>query len=141
MGAIYQEQILAIFLGRFVLLSHRTDSNVSLPTRYSVLRFLFHSKTMFKAHVATSSIQEKYKSVCTLCRKEPYFYRICPQFKTLSFKKRFEIVKKGCCINCLSLGHSVKNCSSSHNFNICKSRHPTLLHRPNSLASSRPSNF
>ncbi|XP_073815078.1 uncharacterized protein [Musca autumnalis] len=68
---------------------------------------------------------------CPICPNQRHVLRLCPEFTKLSFEDKFLIVKKhNCCINCLSRGHAVKNCSSKHSCNSCKQRHHSLLHRP-----------
>ncbi|XP_073811867.1 uncharacterized protein [Musca autumnalis] len=86
-----------------------------------------------KTHFTKSTVSSK--MMCVLCPKLQHSLRECPKFKILSTDKRLSVVRKyGQCWNCLSTGHSVKECNSPHRCNICKGTHHTLIHRPKVLA-------
>ena len=70
------------------------------------------------------------KLICLLC-KEEHRLAHCKQFAAKSLEERLQFIKKsGCCLNCLSKGHMVKECSSRRRCEAkeCKLRHHTLLH-------------
>ncbi|XP_058977743.1 uncharacterized protein LOC131802172 [Musca domestica] len=70
------------------------------------------------------------EKTCVLCPSQSHHLRSCPEFRNRSLSDRLSIVKRHhCCINCLSRGHDVKNCSSTHSCAKCNRRHHTLLHR------------
>ncbi|XP_017465091.1 PREDICTED: uncharacterized protein LOC108358328 isoform X2 [Rhagoletis zephyria] len=82
-----------------------------------------------KVSLATNISQ----SYCIMCQKQQHPLRLCTKFLSLSINDRFTAIKKhNCCLNCLSKGHSIKDCKSQFSCTKCKSRHHTLLHRVSS---------
>ncbi|XP_049316915.1 uncharacterized protein LOC125779686 [Bactrocera dorsalis] len=67
---------------------------------------------------------------CQFCFNNNHKIFNCERFKSLNITQRFDHAKKiGLCINCLSKGHQVANCSSSHRCKVCARQHHSLLHR------------
>ncbi|XP_073819973.1 uncharacterized protein [Musca autumnalis] len=66
---------------------------------------------------------------CNLC-KGNHILRSCPKFLSMDFKNRLSIVKRDKhCLNCLTQGHMVANCTSQKTCSECNSKHHSLLHR------------
>ncbi|XP_037959581.1 uncharacterized protein LOC119688956 [Teleopsis dalmanni] len=78
------------------------------------------------------------KSGCEFCKAAGHFLGKCPSFLATPVSQRFDFVKKaGCCINCLTKGHSVTKCKSESRCRICRSSHHTHLHKfTNTLINS-----
>ncbi|XP_017487265.1 PREDICTED: uncharacterized protein LOC108375630 [Rhagoletis zephyria] len=83
---------------------------------------------------------------CSVCSSPGHKVASCDRFKTFNTNQRFEHAKKmGLCINCLSKGHQMAQCPSSHRCKVCSKQHHSLLHRgsppaqqaTNSLSSAR----
>ncbi|XP_032684056.1 uncharacterized protein LOC116850187 [Odontomachus brunneus] len=67
-------------------------------------------------------------SACPIC-KARHFFSACQTFVRGSVSQRRELVRKhGRCFNCLSQGHSVRECKSKYSCRNCQARHHTLLH-------------
>ncbi|XP_032690349.1 uncharacterized protein LOC116853391 [Odontomachus brunneus] len=65
---------------------------------------------------------------CPIC-KARHFFSECQTFVRGSVSQRRELVRKhGRCFNCLSQGHSVRECKSKYSCRNCQARHHTLLH-------------
>lgn len=80
-----------------------------------------------KSKAAVSSFVSN-TDTCLICA-EPHFVTKCPRFLELSSKARHSTAKRlGLCLNCLRLGHRLKNCKSAGTCRECKSKHHTLLH-------------
>ena len=68
---------------------------------------------------------------CLLCKKDGHPFSKCSKYKELPPLKRMQTVKGfGLCFNCLTEGHSRKDCSSKHKCfeSGCEHRHHTTLH-------------
>lgn len=78
------------------------------------------------------------KRACPFCSKSDHTISRCSRFKEMDVSQRFENVKRlGLCLNCLSKGHHVNNCSSSFKCKSCSRLHHSMLHR--SQSASKPS--
>ena len=78
---------------------------------------------------------------CVLCKTDQRPLYACSRFKSLLHDHKINIVKSnGICVNCLKLGHFVKQCKSLHHCKTCQKPHHTLLHIDNTptLSSSTP---
>ncbi|KAF2901544.1 hypothetical protein ILUMI_04643 [Ignelater luminosus] len=72
---------------------------------------------------------------CPLC-KGSHSLNSCKRFKQFGLKERSEKAKElKVCYNCLAKGHFTGKCKSRFNCQRCKSRHHTLLHQVESVAS------
>ena len=66
---------------------------------------------------------------CLFCPRQIHHLRVCPEFRKHTSADRYSLAKRHRhCINCLSRGHDVRNCTSSHSCSKCHKRHHTLLH-------------
>ncbi|XP_037931003.1 uncharacterized protein LOC119665826 [Teleopsis dalmanni] len=94
-------------------------------------QFLEGRATVLQTHLSV-------KSGCEFCKAADHFLGKCPSFLATPVSQRFDFVKKaGCCINCLTKGHSVTKCKSESRCRICRSSHHTHLHKfTNTLINS-----
>ena len=68
---------------------------------------------------------------CPLCRTNHLLYQ-CPTFLKQTPSQRFDLIKKHRrCLNCFSVKHPVKDCTSPRVCKECHKRHHTLLHLSN----------
>ncbi len=75
---------------------------------------------------------------CPCCDGRHLLY-FCQAFKNLSVDKRNTVVRKNrICINCLSRGHTMSDCSSKHSCRECGKRHHSLLHKSGHNSNSQP---
>ena len=66
---------------------------------------------------------------CILCKNERHPLYVCARFKALSHDRMVSTLKDNkLCMNCLKLGHFVKQCKSLHRCRKCQKPHHTLLH-------------
>ncbi len=66
---------------------------------------------------------------CPYCNGHHSLY-FCQAFKNLNVDKRNNVLSRNkLCDNCLSRGHSLEECSSTHTCRECEKKHHTLLHR------------
>ncbi|XP_066920798.1 uncharacterized protein [Clytia hemisphaerica] len=73
--------------------------------------------------------------VCYVCN-EPHKLWRCERFKQKSIaERRGEARKLNLCYNCLSKGHSIKDCKCQTRCKECQRKHHTLLHDPNYKAN------
>ena len=76
--------------------------------------------------------------ICPLCSKSDHTISRSSRFREMDVSQRFENVKRlGLCLNCLSKGHHVNNCSLSFKCKSCSRLHHSMVHR--SQSASRPS--
>ncbi|XP_011687752.1 PREDICTED: uncharacterized protein LOC105449960 [Wasmannia auropunctata] len=76
---------------------------------------------------------------CSLCKSNHLLYQ-CSMFLKKTPSQRFDFIKsQKRCINCFSIKHSVKDCTSSRACRQCSKRHHTLLHLDNSIDSAKTS--
>lgn len=69
--------------------------------------------------------------LCSLCNIEHFLYQ-CPKFREMSINDRRSYIQKTSrCYNCLSDTHQVQTCRSKRSCHICRKRHNSLLHLPN----------
>lgn len=99
---------------------------------------VIHEKqNISKRRQQNHSFVAQVKRNCIFCKRLDHWSNHCSQFKSLDSTSRFDTVKKlGICINCLSPGHNVSNCTSKHRCKACKNSHHTLLHRESPSTSS-----
>ncbi|KAF2891331.1 hypothetical protein ILUMI_14842 [Ignelater luminosus] len=72
---------------------------------------------------------------CSLC-KGSHSLNFCERFKQFGLKERSEKAEElKVCYNCLAKNHFTGKCKSRFNCQRCKSRHHTLLHQVESVAS------
>jgi len=70
--------------------------------------------------------------ICIFCNDTGHSISYFQNFKILSSANRLQESKRlGLCINCLNVGHQVRQCNSI-NCRACGSKHHTLLHLGNS---------
>ncbi|XP_061397608.1 uncharacterized protein LOC133333309 [Musca vetustissima] len=94
------------------------------------VRTHFTNASSSRSTCSTTSNRSSPEKSCVLCPSQSHHLRSCPEFRNRSLSDRFSLVKRHhCCINCLSRGHDVKNCSSTHSCAKFNRRHRTLLHR------------
>lgn len=69
------------------------------------------------------------KPCCVCCNKQHYLNG-CDDLKAKPHEERLEFVQRNSlCFGCLRKGHSSKDCRRRKVCQVCKGRHPTLLHR------------
>ncbi|XP_036329728.1 uncharacterized protein LOC118741861 [Rhagoletis pomonella] len=125
------KQMNAFLIQRFRTLESIVDVkySTSLTSTHQQQRSFTHPHNPLgqkKLSLATNVIS----SYCVMCPKQQHVLRLCKKFLSLSVSDRFALIKKhNCCLNCLSKGHSVKECKSKFSCTTCKSRHHSLLHR------------
>ncbi|XP_065362031.1 uncharacterized protein LOC135955606 [Calliphora vicina] len=77
------------------------------------------------------------KKNCIFCKRLDHWSSNCSQFRSMDSTSRFDTVKKlGACINCLSIGHNIANCTSKYRCKTCNLAHHTLLHRETPAVST-----
>lgn len=77
------------------------------------------------------------KHTCALCSKPDHTIGRCSRFNSMDVTQRFENIKRlGLCLNCLSKGHQVNNCSSTFKCKFCSRSHHSLLHRSQSSSTA-----
>ena len=91
----------------------------------------------YKGNNANSPMSDSPKTQCYVCKYMHYVDQ-CPQFKSMTPKQRWEIVKEQkACFSCLkrSKGHTASNClrkrecqEKTHDGSSCKKPHHRLLH-------------
>ncbi|XP_014240630.1 uncharacterized protein LOC106661621 [Cimex lectularius] len=122
------------------------DSTEALPNITDLSNFVHRhlmrlqmNDLMFGKH-STSDVEGKNSlnnsrefKCCPICRHE---HRLmdCPTFLDMEPLQRFKKAKYlKRCLNCLSAGHSSKNCFSKNSCRHCHQRHHSLLHRSKPL--------
>ena len=71
------------------------------------------------------------KRGCYICH-EPHRLWLCDKFKLKPIPgRRGDAKKHNLCFNCLSRGHSIKDCKCKTRCKECQRKHHTLLHDPN----------
>ena len=65
---------------------------------------------------------------CGLCSQLHYVFSCRTFLDMLVQQRKNHVQSASLCSNCLRLGHTTANCSSSYRCRICKSAHNTLLH-------------
>ncbi|XP_043067134.2 uncharacterized protein [Drosophila bipectinata] len=114
---------------KFHSLSPGQSSHPRAPNRSN-----FNSTNRHSFHVTT----EMGAPQCTLCQRN-HVLRRCPSFLAKDCFARKTIVDRiKACLNCLSTGHALSHCGSTHNCLQCGQRHHTLLHFPN--IATQPTN-
>lgn len=79
------------------------------------------------AHSYTANTEVGNTCICCKAEKHPLY--ICQGFKALFHDRKLSFLKSNnICNNCLTKGHSLKNCKCIHKCKICQSPHHTLLH-------------
>ncbi|XP_036347065.1 uncharacterized protein LOC118756406 [Rhagoletis pomonella] len=72
---------------------------------------------------------------CSVCSSTNHKISNCDRFKSYNITQRFDQAKKmGLCINCLSKGHQMAQCPSTHRCKVCSKQHHSLLHRGSTSA-------
>lgn len=81
-----------------------------------------------------STLPERSKPPCLFCRNEVHGVTKCPVFVTKTMEEKRDFIHEHhLCFGCLRKGHSAKDCKRRHTCNTCGRRHPTCLHRENSI--------
>lgn len=90
-------------------------------------RYQGDSKRFKKNTPGSSNTQVKpEKHTCTMCPEE-HLTRKCPKFLKLNLTNRKEKARTAnLCFNCLSPGHTIKDCKSGQ-CNRCEKKHNSLL--------------
>jgi len=66
---------------------------------------------------------------CIYCGKNNHDLSYCFFFKKLNYAHRLEFIEnKGLCYGCLRGGHTSRGCTRRQTCDICRRKHPTLLH-------------
>ena len=74
---------------------------------------------------------------CPFCKCEHFLYR-CIKFTKPSVDERFDFVKKcKLCFNCLTEGHSAKECTKNLSCKDCGRKHSNILHFKKSADGSK----
>jgi len=77
-----------------------------------------------------SILINKISAVCCSVCQQSHAIVACPTLLQSPVSKRFRLIRsKRLCFNCLSPSHTVSECNSIHQCNLCNSKHHTLLHR------------
>ena len=78
---------------------------------------------------------------CIICHHGQHRAYQCPEFRNMNVEGRQQTVRRcKLCLNCLTPGHTVKDCSSNQSCKDCSRRHHTMLHRSeNGRERSSPS--
>ncbi|XP_036344883.1 uncharacterized protein LOC118754131 [Rhagoletis pomonella] len=82
-----------------------------------------------KSHMVTASVTNAAARPVLNCPQcsEPHRLMKCQQFRSLAVDQRLHLARQGSlCFNCLSPGHTARECSSGL-CHICKQKHNTLL--------------
>ncbi|XP_031351735.1 uncharacterized protein LOC116177021 [Photinus pyralis] len=75
---------------------------------------------------------------CKLCNQMAHPLAQCPEFISKTPSERFSFVKQNrVCINCLRYNHLLKDCTSSFNCRVCRYRHHTMMHLPQTVETNR----
>ena len=108
-------------------IDHRAQaSEASLPPQRKHEPF-YKKPVPRTAHSYTANTEVGNTCICCKAEKHPLY--ICQGFKALSHDRKLSFLKSNnICNNCLTKGHSLKNCKSIHKCKICQSPHHTLLH-------------
>ena len=85
------------------------------------------------------NLKKSHKVNCILCSSDHALF-LCPEYKEMSVQDRWSKVKSHhLFFNCLSKGHSVRNCSSKGRCKKCNSSHHSLLHKELVSTNNLPS--
>lgn len=77
----------------------------------------------------TRLVNEAANRCCIYCKKNDHELLHCYFFRKLNQDKEVEFIKKfGLCFACLTKGHTSKERGNRLACNICKRKHPTILH-------------
>ncbi|XP_040162493.1 uncharacterized protein LOC120900048 isoform X2 [Anopheles arabiensis] len=88
----------------------------------------FRRKPVQKNTAAYSTVSLGAAEKCVFCRDVKHSPYKCVIFRNMAVNDRKDLVKnKKLCFNCLSLGHTVKDCPSG-TCRICHKKHHTMLH-------------
>ena len=86
-----------------------------------------HITTKSVTSFATNTSNQDFN--CTLCKTEKHPLHSCLKFKSMSHEKKLSYLKVNeHCLNCLKIGHFVKQCKSLNRCRKCQRAHHTLLH-------------
>lgn len=100
-----------------------------------------NSKSTRNVKVNNATTSDTSTPNCLLCKK-PHYFSKCAQFLNKSPSQRRELVKQSKrCFNCLSLKHSVQECTSRFSCRTCQQRHHSSLHLDSSSSSDVNCNF
>lgn len=77
--------------------------------------------------------KRKFNYTCYICNKNHHKIFNCLSLLKLSIQDRINRVKEAnACLNCLNVGHNLKDCVVSSSCKLCNHKHNTLLHLENS---------
>ena len=98
-----------------------------------------------KDQPATKPQNCSYVPVCIICNNDnKHFVNRCPTFQKMSLAERkAAIMKHRLCFGCFSRSHQNSACRNKHTCEVCRMKHPTLLHdhsrSATTLSSATPS--
>ena len=100
----------------------------ALSSRNSSI-FSTQDQTFQKSAPHTEAKKPAKPSGCFLCLGQQHSLFLCPVFKEWGMSKRFGYVKANhICRNCLSNGHTTKDCPSQKLCQECGQKYTTLIH-------------
>ena len=77
-----------------------------------------------------TALQASVQPSCLFCKEHGHPLYACEGFKAASRERRQELVRlHKLCRNCLSRGHSLRDCTSNRTCRRCGEKHHTLLHQ------------
>ncbi|XP_071958625.1 uncharacterized protein [Antedon mediterranea] len=97
-----------------------------------------HKSSSYAVHNSQSNTPVTSQPTCPLCCEDHWLSR-CEQFRRKSLNDRWKCVNdKKICINCLTVGHFVKDCQKQSFCKIsgCTKKHSTYLHPKGETASN-----
>ena len=82
-----------------------------------------------KKTIRVSYVTTKIKDCCVVCKAGRHPLHTCKSFQAFPHSKKVAIVRKNrLWLNCLKLGHFVRQCSCVHRCKMCQGPHHSSLH-------------
>lgn len=89
----------------------------------------------FKKAFATRVDRIDDSTMCLCCKRNNHILSECFFFKNKPSEEKIAFIKRNSlCFSCLSIGHTSRTCNNRLVCQICKYRHPTVLHKSESKA-------